>query len=107
MAPTVAITNRGRLDSYNVAFVNFTWDATYPAGGEAITANSVGMGTIIGVIPMGNPGGAVYAWDAANSKLLAFYADYNAAQDGLLIDIAVGDTAILDGVVVPLMVIGF
>lgn len=107
MAPTVSVVQPGTFDNYRMNLVNFTFDATYPAGGEAITANQLGLGTVVAVCPLGNPGGATYAWDGTNSKLKAFYADYSTTTDGLLIDIAVGDTAVLDGVVVQLLAIGY
>lgn len=53
-----------------------------------------------------NTAGYVYNWDAANNKLQAFYGNYDAAGDGPLIDIAVGDTAALTGIVTTLLVIG-
>ena len=95
-----------KIDQQNLTVTNVTLDDAYPAGGEAITPNQLGLSTASVVVPLGNPGGATFAWDPDNSKLLAFYADYSTPTDGLLIDIAVGDTAILDGVVVPVMAIG-
>lgn len=107
MAATVTILNRAKIDQLNVAFVSWAWDATYPAGGEAATANQLGMSTISAVIPVSsNTAGFAYNWDAANSKLQAFYGNYDSTADGPLIDIAVGDTAMLTGIVTTLMVIG-
>lgn len=97
---------RGKIDKQNVTITNVTLDATYPAGGEAITANDVGLSTISALIPLGSPGGATYEWVSATGKLKAYYGDYNNANDGLLIEIAVGDTAILSAVVVPVLAIG-
>jgi hypothetical protein len=107
MAPTVSITQRSRLgDNMNVALVDFTFDDSYPAGGEVLTANQLGMGTVFAVVPLGSPGGATYEYVASTGALMAYYADYSTTTDGLLIEVAVGDTAILDGVVVPLLVLG-
>lgn len=108
MAATVTILNRARLsETFNVAVVTWAWDATYPAGGEAATANQLGMSTVAGVIPISsNTAGFAYNWDAANSKLQAFYGNYDSTADGPLIDIAVGDTAMLTGIVTTLLVFG-
>lgn len=104
MALTVTPSIRTRVDKKFIVFGTVTWDATYPAGGEAITANQVQLGNI--EMMFLNPGVANYNYSAAAGKILAYYADYNAAQDGLFIEIAVGDTALLDGIVTPYMAIG-
>lgn len=108
MAATVSILQRTKLGhNFNVAICTWAWDATYPAGGEAATANQLGMSTISAVIPIStNTGGYVYNWDAANSKLMAFYSNNDSTADGPLIDIAVGDTAALTGFITTLLVIG-
>lgn len=106
MAPTISIQQRAKIDNMNVNIVNMTFDTTYPAGGEALTANQLGLGSIFAVIPLGSPGGATYEYVAADAKVKAYYADYSTTTDGLLIEIAVGDTAILDGVVLPMLCIG-
>lgn len=106
MALTFAQVLRGKIDKQNLTITNVTLDATYPQGGEAITANNVGLSTISALMPMSSPGGATFAWDQANLKLLAYYADYSTTTDGLLIQVAAGDTAILDTVVVPVLAIG-
>lgn len=107
MAATVTVVQRYKIDQAQMALVTWAWDATYPAGGEAATANQLGMSTVSAVIPVSsNTAGFVYNWDATNSKLQAFYGDYNNAADGPLIDIAVGDTAALTGIITTLLVIG-
>lgn len=107
MAATVSIVSRFKVDQMQGALVTWAWDATYPAGGESATANQLGMSTVAAVIPVSsNTAGYVYNWDATNSKLQAFYADYSTTTDGPLIDIAVGDTAVLTGVITTLLVLG-
>jgi hypothetical protein len=107
MAPTVSITQPAKIDQLRANVVSFTFDATYPAGGEAVTANQLGLGTVIAVVPMGSPAGATYEYVASTGKIKAYYADYSTSTDGLLIEIAAGDTAFLDGVVLPLLAIGY
>lgn len=112
MALTVTPVVRTRVDKKFVVYANVTWDATYPAGGEALTANQLGLGTIemIGVLGSvcGAATGAAFGWNGSTTapKIQAFYGDYDAVADGLLIEIAVGDTAILSGVVTPIVAIG-
>lgn len=108
MAATITILNRTKLGhNFNVALATWAWDDAYPAGGEAATANQLGMTTVSAVIPVSsNTAGYVYNWDAANSKLQAYYADYSTTTDGPLIDIAAGDTAALTGIVTTVLVIG-
>lgn len=108
MAATVTVLNRTKLGhNFNVAICTWAWDATYPAGGEAATANQLGMTTISAVIPVSsNTAGYVYNWDAANSKLQAYYSNNDSTADGPLIDIAAGDTAMLTGIVTTLLVVG-
>lgn len=106
MALTVTPVVRTRVDKKFVVYANVTWDATYPAGGEAITANALGLGTIELLGILANSAGGAYEYIPATGKIKAYYGDYNAAGDGLLIEIAVGDTAILDGVVMPVVAVG-
>lgn len=107
MAATVTINQTSRLgDNMNVSFVSFAWDATYPAGGEAVSANQLGMGTIYDV-QAAPTSGFIFEYVPSTGKIMAYYCDYDAVADGPLIEIAVGDTAILTGVVTPLIVYGF
>lgn len=108
MAATVTVLNRTKLGhNFNVAICTWAWDNAYPAGGEAATPNQLGMTTISAVIPVSsNTAGYVYNWDAANSKLQAYYSNNDSTADGPLIDIAVGDTAALTGIVTTLLVVG-
>lgn len=106
MAPTVTITKQNRIGNKIQNTVNFAWDATYPAGGEAVTANQLGLGTIDSVVPVGTTSGFGFEYIASTGKIMAYYGDYNAGADGALIEVAVGDTAILTGVVTQLVVTG-
>ena len=105
MAPTVAITQPAKIDQLRANLVDFTWDATYPAGGEAVTANQLGLGTILAVIPLGSPAGCTYEWDSTDSKIKVYWADYDAVADGALVELT--DVDLLDGVVLPLLAIGY
>lgn len=107
MAATVTIVERIDLGNKEATICTWAWDATYPAGGEAATANQFGLSTISAVIPVSsNTAGFVYNWDSANNKLQAFYGNYDSTSDGPLIDIAVGDTAMLTGVITTVLAVG-
>jgi hypothetical protein len=61
--------NGRRMHVYNLAF-----DDAYPTGGEAVTADQVGLGRIDeAFIPPA--GGFTFEWDQANSKVLAYWVD--------------------------------
>jgi len=96
---------RAKIDQQNVTITNVTLDDAYPTGGESISANDVGLSTISALIPLGSPGGATYEWVSGDSKLKAYYADYDAVADGLLIEVTTGSN-LLDTVVVPVLAIG-
>jgi len=88
-----------RLVTGTVAF-----DSSYPTGGESITAAAFGLGVVDFLIANAS-GGYVFFWDSANSKLIAYYADYNAAGDGALIQVP--DTTDLSALTaIPVLAIG-
>lgn len=105
MALTLTEVLRGRIDNAYLTIYTATWDNSYPTGGEALTANNVGLTTVSAMIPVPSSG-FTYQYDASNAKLIAYYADYSTTTDGALIQVA--DTASdLDAVVTTLVSIGF
>src|SRR5262245_22108625 len=87
MAATVAITDRkANVGPFKGRICTVTMDSSYDAGGEAITANQVGLLNIIGAAIIGSSAGYLASWDYTNSKLKAYYADYDAVADGALIE---------------------
>ncbi len=63
----------GRL---KMVVVDITFDSSYPAGGEAISASEAFMRRIIGVKPVGGnaaAGALGCHWDTTNNKLMLFY----------------------------------
>ena len=68
------------FDIFKVAF-----DASYPTGGEGLTAANLDLDSIDLVIAP-PAGGYVFEYDYTNSKLLAYYGNYDAA-DGPLIEV--------------------
>lgn len=91
-----------------------TFTGTYSTGGEALDAAALlqSLGgydkapTVLAVLPE-NKDGFVFYWDRANSKLLAFYADYDAVADGALIEFANGGdlAAALTGATVDVLIL--
>ena len=90
MAATATTVFTGNLfgAKQRISVSNITMDASYPTGGEAITANQLGLSRITSVIPAASTTGYVPAWDQANSKLEVFYGDYSATVDGVLSEVA-------------------
>lgn len=69
---------RGQIDVINVAF-----DSSYPTGGETLEFSFTPS------IVIAEPNsGYVFSYDHTNSKLQAYYADYDAVADGALIEVA-------------------
>ena len=71
------------------------FDASYPTGGESLTAADLDLDTINFII-VENDDGFIFKYNYATSKLLAYYADYDAVADGALIQVA--DTTDLSGI---------
>lgn len=105
MALTFSSTLRFKVDKKFVTITAVTLDNSYPTGGEAITANQLGLGTVEAAAVMGTPSGFGFEFDVANMKLKAYYADYDAVADGALIQVPNG-SAVLDTIVVPLIAWG-
>ena len=81
-----------------------TFTNSYATGGEAVTPDDVGLEVIEQIIPS-PASGYVFEYDAANGKLKAYYADYDAVADGAFIEVA--EAVDLSSVTVQLMVIGY
>ena len=78
-----------------VVVFDVDFDDSYPTNGETVTASSIGLRNID--LLMASPtAGYVFEYDYSNSKLKAYYADYDAASDGALIEVA--NTTDLSGV---------
>lgn len=61
-------------------FGKFTPDTSWLAAGEAMS-----FGFTPTLVLIENKGGIVFEYDYTNSKMLAYYADYDAVADGALI----------------------
>ncbi len=80
-----------------------TMDASYPTGGEAVTAAQLGLATVDVAMCTSNTG-HVAQYDKANAKIKLYYADYDAVADGALIEVP--NTTDVSAVVVTVMAFG-
>lgn len=71
MAISVTLKEDGSLQNlaYRVAEVIF--DSSYPTGGETVTPASLGLSSIVAVLPVDSK--IPVGWDPANNKLIAYY----------------------------------
>lgn len=105
MAAVVTPIARQRTDRNFIVYTTIAFDSSYPTGGEAVTSNALGLGTILMAFSPGTTSGYVFQWDNANNKLLAYYGDNNNAADGPLIEVpAATDLSSLTAI--PLIAIG-
>lgn len=88
MAATVtSVTGRAEsIGSKRFVIVDIALDASYPTGGESITAGTFGLATVDFVLCEPSAG-YTFEYDHANSKLLAYYSDNNNASDGPAIQV--------------------
>jgi hypothetical protein len=77
--PTVsmALSRDMKIETGTIAF-----DSSYPTGGESIT-----FGFTPAVVIVESKAGYVFSYDYTNEKVLAYLADYDAAADGVLIQV--------------------
>lgn len=85
MAASVVVENTISLGGTAKIYTGtIDFDSSYPTGGEAIDATA---NERLDVLIASSKSGYVFSWDAANQKLLAYYADYDAVADGALIQV--------------------
>jgi len=65
----------------------FDFDTSYPTGGESFDVSNFFPKGVVAVIPSPKSG-YVFEYDSDDEKLLAYYADYDAVDDGALIEVA-------------------
>lgn len=72
MALTFTPIYKGKFSDRRLHLYSVTFDSSYAAGGEAVTANDLGLNSIDVVIPAPGIVGRVAIWDSTASKLMAF-----------------------------------
>ena len=108
MALAFSIISNKKVANRTVKVVDVTWDASYPTGGEAITASNFGLKKIDFVSPSvalssDRTTAVAVGWDRAASKLVAY--ETGGATGGVLAE--KGSTESLASYVSTHEVIGF
>lgn len=109
MALTVGTpTKTGVFGDLKYVVVPVTFDNSYPTGGETLDLDLLGLSSVVAVTNAGASydaqGTVVPAWDAANSKLVAYGANGAAAGSAALTEVA--NAADLSTITVTLLVLG-
>jgi hypothetical protein len=73
-----------QLSGVRLAMGTIDFGSSYPTGGESI---SLPLSEVKGIL-IENKAGYVFQYDRDNKKVLAYYADYDAAADGALVQVA-------------------
>ena len=76
---------QGGTSGYKAVVKTVALDSSYPTGGESLTAAMLGLSTVVFLIAQPTSG-YVFEYNYTDSKLLAYYGNYDAA-DGVLIDV--------------------
>ncbi|NIP44327.1 MAG: hypothetical protein GWN00_35580 [Aliifodinibius sp.] len=97
MALTVT---KNDVSEFTVLVGTITFDASYPAGGEAIAASDFGLTYLKDLIMSNGEGGYVFAYDKSEGKIKAFEAG---ADAGALDEVSSAD---LSGEVVGYVAVG-
>lgn len=74
MANTYTLLFKGEVEGRRMHVYTIAFDDAYPTGGEAVTADNVGLTRIDNAI-IAPAGGFVFQWDQANSKIKAYWVD--------------------------------
>jgi hypothetical protein len=86
MALTIENLERGSSGNLRVVTGTIAFDSSYPTGGESLTPANMALSRVqsVSILPKS---GYVFEYDYTNSKVLAYYADYDAVADGALIQV--------------------
>lgn len=97
MALTVSIRRRNVIGNRRETIADVTFDNSYPAGGESLTAADLGLAVLDHVEAPVSTGGYVTAYDYANSKLLALQQTDPADAGGADVPLTEVSSVALDG----------
>ena len=95
MGLTVTIKKESWAGTQKVVDAEIAFDASYPTGGESLTAAMLRLAKIETIEPFAKSG-YVFEYDYTNKKMLAYHYDYDAVADGAAIQVA--DTTDLSAV---------
>lgn len=74
MGLTVTSVFKSEVEGRRMHAVTLAFDDAYPTGGEALTADNVGLSRIDQAI-IAPAGGFVFEWDQTNKKVKAYWVD--------------------------------
>ena len=97
-----ALEHGGVVGAQKVKYATVTFDSSYPTGGEPLTPSDFDLVSIDWIQTQDGVGYALY-YDRTNSKLLAYYGNFDAA-DGPLIQVP--NATDLSAVAVKVVVFG-
>jgi hypothetical protein len=87
MAVTVTKRQSYNTGNVNAVVADIAFDSSYPTGGESLTKTDLGFVTGVEFLLAEPASGYSFEYDHTNEKLIARYADYDAAADGALIQV--------------------
>lgn len=74
MALTVVVDRTDTVGRYTKVKTGYvTFDSSYPAGGEALSASDLGFSTAVSTFVASPAGGLIFEYDFTNSKIKAHY----------------------------------
>lgn len=82
MALTLTALYKGKFSDRRLHLYSVTFDSSYAAGGEAVTANDLGLDRIDVILPPVTITGHTVVWDSTASKLRSFVDGSTAAVTG-------------------------
>jgi len=91
---------------YRWRVVDLTLDTDYPSGGYTLSAASLKLNGIIGVIPCGQEDGYTPVWDRSAGKLKIMMDDLSSSTDGPAVDCDAGRND-LENKIVTCIVFGY
>ena len=104
MAAVATIKKKFKFGNGYCVVADVAMDSSYPTGGEAVSAEQLGLSALEFVL--GAPsGGYVPEYDHASKKLKAYYGDNDNAADGPLAEVA--NATNLSAVTFRLMALGY
>lgn len=106
MAVTSTVTHSDVTGRSRVKRGTITFDASYPAGGEAFDGNDIGLPTLESLSFNQGEDGFVFHWDATNEKIVVFGQEPTNATAGVIGLSEVAAATDLSAVVVEYIAVG-
>jgi hypothetical protein len=91
--------------NFGIITGTITFDDSYPTGGESLDLST--KMADLNVVFIEPTGGYVFTYDHSNKKVMAYYADYDAAGDGAMIEYANAGNALDNLGAIPFIAFGY